>query len=159
MPWYLSIASALVGLVLLGLPWVLGRRQRAAARWPTASGRITRSEVDVRNRRHQGHHTAQSYVPVVEYVYRVDDVEFTNARYSFAWAYTQRQAEAIVQRHPEGAEVEVRYDPDAPSQSVIDPGEAGVVGPFLFGGVLFLAFGVAGLFVDYPTLLESWGFN
>jgi len=80
-------------------------------------------------------------------------------RYSFAWAYTKGQAAAVVERHSVGAEVEVFYNPHDPSESVLERSTSGVVAPFVFGGLFFLAVGIGGIFLDYPALLERLGFE
>ncbi|HEY5706791.1 MAG TPA: DUF3592 domain-containing protein [Terrimicrobiaceae bacterium] len=89
---------------------------RASSAWPQVSGEITHSEIT---------DSDSSYSPLVRYKYSVSDRSFAGERicfgldrmfagYKFAQRYTQR--------YPVGSPVAVYYDPDQPSQSVLEPG-------------------------------------
>ena len=123
---YLGIFVALIGLV--GALWggLSHRRSRAlvaaAERWLSAPGRIIASEVQ---RRGGSSGRNQYYVPLVRYSYIVHGREREGARlrFFFASARSRGGAEAMLAPYPAGAEVKVRYDPDNPDQSVLEPGK------------------------------------
>jgi len=125
---YLGIFVALIGLV--GALWagLAHRRARAlveaAERWLNAPGRIIASEVQ---RRGGSSGRNQYYVPLVRYSYAVHgrEREGSRLRFGFLSARSPAGAEAMLARYPAGAEVKVRYDPDNPDQSVLEPGKTG----------------------------------
>jgi hypothetical protein len=133
---YFGIFVALIGLA--GALWA-GRAHvrasalvRAARHWREAPGKVVASQVQ---RRDLGASTTQTayYVPQVSYAYVVGGREHQGSRLRFGMpsARTRGGAAAMLARYPAGAEIKVRYDPDAPDQSVLEPGKAG-------GNLLFM---------------------
>ena len=103
-----------LGIAAFGARGVI--QARASSAWPQVSGEITHSEIT---------DSDSSYSPLVRYKYSVSDRAFAGERicfgldrmfagYKFAQRYTQR--------YPVGSPVAVYYDPDQPSQSVLEPG-------------------------------------
>ena len=96
---------------LAGLP-------EASLGWPSVSGLIVRSTLDVRNSALRSEHTVHEVRVVYEYVvgaqsYRNDVVRFDQAELSLA------EKEALVSSHPVGRTVPVYYNPTKPGQSVL----------------------------------------
>lgn len=116
---------------------MLGVTRKAQA-WPTTPGRIVERGVG------EATTTASSragryYEPKVKYTYSVGGKEYSGTRIDFnRAAYNKDSAEKRVAELPE--QVTVSYDPQAPSESVLQPGGAGL--PTLvivFGGLLAVA--------------------
>jgi hypothetical protein len=122
---YLGIFVALIGLV--GALWsgLAHRRARglveAAQRWRDAPGRIVGSQVERRGATSRNAY----YVPVVRYTYVVNGRERQGSRLRFGMTTSRspRGAEAMLAPYPVGAEISVRYDPDNPDQSALEPGK------------------------------------
>jgi hypothetical protein len=125
---YLGIFVALLGAV--GALWAgwAHRRSRAlvdaAKRWLDAPGKIVATDVE---RRGGGSTTARNayYVPLIRYTYVVNGREREGSRLRFGMfsARTRGGAEKMLVAYPAGAAINVRYDPDNPDQSVLEPGK------------------------------------
>ena len=106
-----------VGLALI-LNFTVMANARESQKWASTSGTITESEVVT-----TGSGDSQMYRPHVIYSFEVGGEEFTSAKVSTdgtwdsKWA---RSAQKRVNRYPMGEEVEVFYNPDLPSQSLLE---------------------------------------
>ena len=154
---YLGIFVALIGL--LGALWAgLAYRRatalvEAAQRWLDAPGKIVSSQVD---RRGGSSGRNQYYVPLVSYTYVVNGRERAGSRLRFGTARTRSRAaaEKLLAPYPAGAEIKVRYDPDNPDQSVLEPGRVGgnlllgaiACAAIFLGGVAIIVMAVKGVF-------------
>lgn len=90
-----------------------------AESWPEAPGRVLRSHV-VETR--EGKYLRQTLV--VEYTWIADGRAWTGSRWRLGdptCAIGRGMAQAAAGRFPEGARVDVRYDPVDPSSAVLDP--------------------------------------
>lgn len=123
---YLGIFVALIGLV--GALWAGRGHRRARAlieaseRWLDAPGKVIASQVEMRGVRGESGY----YVPLVRYAYVVNgrEREGSRLRFGMTTARSRRGAEAMLAPYPAGADVKVRYDPDNPDQSALEPGKA-----------------------------------
>jgi hypothetical protein len=112
-------------------------------RWPQVEGTILVSDLE-RSRDSDGY----MYRPEISYRYTVADEDFIGSRARFGDALSlswSGPAVRIVQRYKVNSRVRVRYDPDNPQESVLEPGMNGMV---IFGGVvgaLCLAIGILSL--------------
>lgn len=154
---YLGIFVVLVGVV--GALWAGRRYARgkanvaAAQHWLTAPGKVI--ETNVRRHGVSGGRNAW-YTPEIAYSYSAQGSERRGSRLTFGMptARTRGGGEAMLARYPVGAEVQVRYDPDNPDESVLEPGK--VAGNLLFaaaacvalclGGILIVVLAVQGVF-------------
>ena len=111
-----------------------------SANWPTAPGKIISSEVV--SRRDQDSTTM--YYAEVKYSYAVEQRTYTGNRVSFVNFGTNhsRDARHIVGRFPAGVKVSVRYNPDEPSESVLESRVSWLVYLFMGVGVAFTGFGI-----------------
>lgn len=127
---YLGIFVALIGLVV-GLLMARAHRRAsanasAARRWRTAPGKVIETGISSQS----GHTSSGGYVyfaPWIRYSYTAAGSERTGERLRFGDVTTRTRggAETIVGRYPVGAEIKVHFDPDAPDQSVLEPGKVG----------------------------------
>ena len=110
----------LVGAGLSFWGWNILQNARASAAWPTAEGRVTKSEVTLST----DAEGADSYSPEVTYTYTVDSTSHTNDTIKFGEnAYgSRKKAEGIAANYPVGRNVTVYYDPEQPGRSVLEPG-------------------------------------
>lgn len=142
-----------VGLV----PLVMGIREVQRAReslsWPTVEGRIVRSGVRSEQRTSRddngNQRTTTYYYADLSYDYAVDGRPLTGTRLTLSEGQSGSEADAktTAERYPVDATVDVAYDPNAPDQSVLEPGKWG-------GATFLLIFG--GVFVGVPGLM-LWG--
>lgn len=101
------------------------RQARASARWPSAVGRITRSDV-VKEMMYPG--TAKRgakvavFRPVVEFAYSVGNQKYTSQQVQFGATVKGEEAVARARAadYPVGRELPVRYDPARPATAVLE---------------------------------------
>ena len=116
---------ALAGVMLLALLRAARRQAVEAAGWPVTGGHIVSSTVEHYRTRVGGARSGTLttfYEPVVEYAYRVNGREYHGAQLSFGArvAGSEELAQAKAAQYPAGTEVVVHYDPDNPSNAVLD---------------------------------------
>jgi hypothetical protein len=156
---YLGIFVALVGAV--GALWsgLVHRRARslteAAKRWLDAPGTIVATDVEQRGGISATNRNSY-YVPLVRYTYVVNgrEREGSRLRFGMATARTRGGAEKMLAPYPPGAAVKVRYDPEYPDQSVLEPDKTGsnllvaAVACFviLLGGAAIIVMAMKGVF-------------
>jgi hypothetical protein len=102
-----------------------GAAARAAARWPTAAGKVLSSRVESRRILvpRGGNQTMEVWSPLVEYGYQIGGRDYHSARIAFSAASlagAKSLAEATAARYPTGASVTVHYDPANPAQSTLE---------------------------------------
>ena len=143
-----DLSAVIMGVVLIlagiGLVAFMRRRHalvRASRAWPVVPGTVLESEV-----RRYGHsvETGRRYYPAVRYRYEVEGRSYVGKRLYFdemAWS-SRSSAARLAHKHPPGATVTVRYDPDDPARALLEPGLSGA-GNY---GVLGCALVLVGLF-------------
>jgi hypothetical protein len=144
-----------LGLILLGILWVLGfgyahfravGKAKAAETWPTATGRVVASEVVEEESSDRDGGSTTWYNPVVTYAYTAAGREMTGRRlrfgnYRFA---TREKAEAALAAYPVGSSPPVRYNPEKPEECVLETRKPGPL--YLIMAVFGLLFAGFGLF-------------
>ena len=110
-----------------------------SSEWPKARGNVIKSYVDVTTPSGEGYY---NYMPKVVYVYSVDGVDYEGNRIFFledgrgsSWSYKKVEKYKIEQQ------IEVFYNPQDPSISVLEPGGS-ILGILLSGGIHFMGIGV-----------------
>src|SRR3954453_10603202 len=109
-------------------------------RWPQVEGTILVSDLQ-RSRDSDGY----MYRPEISYRYTVADEEFVGNRARFGDSFSlswSAPAARLVQRYKVNSRVRVRYDPDNPQQSVLEPGMNGMVIIGAAAGAFFLVIGI-----------------
>lgn len=114
-----------LGWVLIGsgvfavlFPLVSWMRVRASRSWPSVSGRVTESTLDVEPRADK----SDSYMPRVRYEYAVKGESYESSQLNF-WGSiggSRATAERTTTRYPAGAQVTVYYNPETPFEAVLD---------------------------------------
>lgn len=146
---------ALVAATIL-LPVSAGDWKRGgdSAGWPRAAGSITSSEVQTDYVRRR-----TVFRPVIKYRFKVGDRELTGNRPFFGSTSFAKEEEAreFASKYPAGKTVEVRYQPDQPEISVLEPG-APRDGYFLLGiGVFCLALAIVASWYGFTRRLARAG--
>ncbi|WP_164021548.1 DUF3592 domain-containing protein [Pyxidicoccus trucidator] len=134
----LSTISVILAVTGLGvLVWGLRRMQQIArtADWPTTEGTIRSSTVTSREVAPINAETSYDddapkpapqilYRPEVEYTYTVDGQSYTGTSLGkdVVEVSSKQHAQAHAARYPRGTPAKVFYDPEDPSQAVLEPG-------------------------------------
>lgn len=119
-------------IFLLATALLIQRNTLAARRWPKTMGTVTRSEVHAfelaRNRSRTsvsyGPSTSTSYMPVVEFDYKVAGSSYTSRtmRLDTEVAGSRDYAQKLADKYPVGRLVPVTYDPADPSRAALEVG-------------------------------------
>jgi hypothetical protein len=97
------------------------RSSRQAAGWPIVRGTVTESGVEPVEETDDGT-TRTTWLPAVEYRYRVGGVEYFSRQIKLGVAVSAGKgyAEKVAARYPRGSEVDVRYDPADPGSAALE---------------------------------------
>jgi hypothetical protein len=130
----------LFGLIGGGLSfwgWTILQDARASESWPTAAGLISSSSVDHSTDAEGG----DSYSPEITYQYQVDGQNLANNQIKFGEnSYgSRRKAEEIAANYSIGKQVTVYYEPERPTNAVLEPGVTAGRYLVLGIGLLFVA--------------------
>lgn len=117
-----SIPFLIVGLVFLFIVVRAGGKVRASKNWPSTSGRVLASDIEMRRSRTGQGGTSTAYYPVVLYEYMVNGRRLQSNRVRFGsdvgFGWTS-PAQKVVDQYPPGAMVEVFYNPNDPTEAVL----------------------------------------
>jgi hypothetical protein len=88
-------------------------------RWPTTQARITSSQVNTGSS-----NVGRWWAPAVGYEYEISGriYQASTIRYLMPHFYQEEPAANVTAPYPNGRDVRISYDPDNPSQSVLEPG-------------------------------------
>jgi len=97
------------------------RLTRMAMGWPTVSGKVTASSVEIVRTR-SNHTTTTSYTPAVEFAYEVRGLVYRSRQITFGAETSGSRAYAarVAARYPEGGAVIVHYDPSNPANAALE---------------------------------------
>jgi len=113
-----SISCVLIILnsVFLGVIYFMRRKMAAVSQWPSTMGTITNSYIDWRSSSESG----QTAYPVIQYSYQVSGQTYQSSKYAPGPEIGGTGANKVVARYPAGAQVMVFYDPQNPSDAVLE---------------------------------------
>jgi len=141
----ICFSALLVDGILLGIIYATRRGVAKASTWSSTMGTVTFSTVE---RRRSSDSTA-SY-PVVHYTYQVMGQMLQGSKIMPGPESGGSWAHKVVERYPAGAQVMVYYDPNNPSDAVLERGMPGYIkwlwvalvltDLFLFGMAVVMAF-------------------
>jgi len=128
---------------------VTGLRSR---RWPTTTGTVTATGVDVRGGGEHG--GGPAYVPGLQYEYTIDGTSYVSTRYALVGgepSFDSRDAALswIEDNYPVDGAVAVHYDPGRPDRAVLAPGASRSLMTTLVG-LAFIGIGV--FLLMYPSV-------
>lgn len=138
----------LIGLIPIGFGVLLivngvrDRRKGAASReWPRTTGRIVSSSVRTQKVPNPGKGSPyiNKFHPAIHYTYSVGNQPYQGSNYAIGYeTQTLPQTNKIVERYPEGAEVQVHYNPQNPSEAVLDTGVSSGRNNLIMGIILVI---------------------
>jgi hypothetical protein len=141
-----QLIPGLIGLSIFGIPtayllWLCWLAL-SSRRWPSATGRVTRSKV-VPGRRERASYD-------VRYEYEASGRRYTGDRVRFGGALNlnSTDARATALRYPEGGSVAVRYHPRRPAIATLEPRVSGFLWFWLATG-LFMVVSISGALVGW----------
>ena len=138
------------GLIFYGLR----SRQKAEASqsWPSTTGQIIRSEVKQSANTDDDGNTSYSYYPSVEYTYQITGQTYTSKRLVFGALKgygSSAKAVADLQPYSLGGQVTVYYNPENPSEAVLER-KAGALSGMMIIGIICV---VLSLCIACPLLI------
>lgn len=130
---------AVIGLALSGYSIAALYHARQSESWPAAAGRMLEAEC-----RSAGSRPA-TRVRIVKYTYAVSAAAFSGEREYFGIRIASNNCTA---GYRENQNVTVYYDPADPADSVLERGAYRAAAYGLAAGIIFIAFGLGGYFLD-----------
>jgi len=95
-------------------------KARQAARWPSATGLITRSQTRAVKETHLGQAPNVKTVAALEFQFQVDGVQYHGTRIRAGDRFGTVPEPEVLDRFPKGATVPVYYNPAAPGECVLE---------------------------------------
>ena len=119
-----AVILLIVGLGIIAGVYYFYRTAAASQSWPTTSGTVTLSSYYRNDSRDSDGHTSITYGAKIHYKYQVDGTDYHGDRVSsldYSSSNT-KHVHSIMDRYPMGKEVTVHYNPDNPSDALLEPG-------------------------------------
>ena len=115
------IFATCFGLALLLFFFSFRKMTKKAESWPSVRGRIVSSGVDSFQKTEDGR-TRTLYTAAVEYAYQVHGVDYHSRQINLGMTTSGSQggAEKVAARYPQGAQVDVHYEPENPSTAALE---------------------------------------
>jgi hypothetical protein len=115
------IFAAAFGVMMLLFFIASWRLSRRAADWPLVRGTVLSSKTEKVQQRQSGR-TTVFHTPVVEYAYRVNDVDYVSRqiKVGMVMSGSESYAAGVAARYPEGSTIDVHYDPANPSNAALE---------------------------------------
>ena len=140
-----GLVFAGIGLFALVRGIVHYRTGKASASWPSAEGQVVVAMVDMRVSTDSDGMTSRRYTPRVVYNYTLNGQQFSSDQVHIGSKsnYASHARAASKLAYQAGQQVNVFYNPENPSQAVLEPGSTrGAWGTLLIGIVFFVAGGI-----------------
>lgn len=143
-----GIVTIFFGLIFVVVSVVMRRKAQAAQSWPVAPGQILFSTVETHTSTDSDGDTSTHYEPRVEYSYAVMGSPMKGNRISYgAMGSDYKSAQKTADQYPVGSAVSVHYNPEKPSESVLETtARGGTV--FLIVGIVIAVIGIILLVVS-----------
>jgi len=142
----ISLVFMAIGGGLLFYARNVARKAQQSLSWPATEGVISHAAVLFRTRDSAQANNAADYRADIAYRFKVKGRDYTSSQITLMdySSSSSANAEGIVTRYPDGSTVKVFYNPQDPSESVLEPGPTrGILILQLIGGL----FAVAGAFI------------
>jgi hypothetical protein len=134
-----------IGLFMLVRGLVELRAGKASRNWPSVAGQVVLATVDVSVSTDDDGGTSRSYAPRVVYTYSASGQQYTSDQVVVGakWHYPSRARAEAKLAYQSGQQVIVCYNPDNPTQAVLEPGATrGAWGTLIIGLIFAIAGGV-----------------
>ena len=107
----------LMNAIFLGILVSTQRKMNAVKSWSTTMGTVTSSYLE---RRRSSNNRGSTNYPVVHYSYQVGGQAYQSNKIAPGMEVGGTGAGKVVERYPAGAQVMVFYDPQKPSDAVLE---------------------------------------
>ncbi len=120
----LSICGSLFifDAIFLGMILVTRRKVAQASTWPSTLGTVTLSMIQMRHS-----NDGSTPYPVVQYSYQVTGQPYQGSKVMPGPEVGGTGARKVVERYPAGAQVMVYYNPQNPSEALLERGTPGFI--------------------------------
>ena len=105
-----------LNVIFLGIIFFMRRRMAAVRQWPSTMGAVNASYLERRSSSEGGY----TNYPVVQYSYQVSGQAYQGAKIAPGPEVGGTGAGKVVARYPAGAQVMVFYNPQNPSDAVLE---------------------------------------
>jgi hypothetical protein len=139
-----ALIFAGAGLFALVRGFIDFRTSKASRDWPSVEGQVNVATVEMKTE-HDEDGTTTSYSPQVVYTYSVAGQQYTSDQVivgARSWHTSRARAEAKL-AYQTGQQVTVYYNPNKPSQAVLEVGATRGAWGMLAIGIVFTVAGVA----------------
>ena len=106
----------ILNVIFLGIIFFMRRRMAAVSQWPSTMGTVSTSYLERRSSSDSGY----TNYPVVQYSYQVSGQAYQGMKIAPGPEVGGTGAGKVVARYPAGAQVMVFYNPQSPSDSVLE---------------------------------------
>ena len=127
------------------------KKADASQAWPSTLGQVTEARVSRHTSTDADGDTSESFTPLVRYRFQVAGQEYEGKKITFGFQQSfsnQAKAQAALETFPVGRQVSVYYDPNNPSDAVLERKAGGST----LGLVLGIIFLVISLCLGCPGL-------
>lgn len=138
-------ALVLIGLIFVAIAPFNIKKGKKSQQWPQTEGKVTASEVEIRQETDTEGDMSTYYYPRIHYEYQVNGEKFLSSKYRLLDAsMTKKNAQQLVESYSPGQTVVVYYDPNKPADAVLITGAPKFLYIFAVIGAILI---VAGLLV------------
>jgi hypothetical protein len=107
----------ILNVVFLGIIFFMRRKMAAVSQWPSTMGTVNSSYLESR---HSSDDSGTTNYPVVQYSYQVSGQAYQGMKIAPGPEVGGTGAGRVVARYPAGAQVMVFYNPQNPSDAVLE---------------------------------------
>jgi hypothetical protein len=122
---WIGVFMFIFDAIFLGIIFSTGRKVAQASRWPSAMGTILMSMVQWRAS--GSNSTSGANYPVVMYSYQAMGQAYQGNKIAPGPEVGGMGAQKVVARYPMGTQVMVYYNPENPSEALLERGTPGIV--------------------------------
>ena len=136
-----SFVFLIIGVSLVLINFFARKKAQESIGWPATNGEITHAGVRRESSVDADGDTSYSYYPDVQYRFRAAGQEFVGDKITFGMRTgygRSSKAQEIANRYPVGSRVQVYYNPQKPSEAVLDRSAKNSVVLLIVGGVMVL---------------------
>lgn len=117
------LALLVLGIYLVVFSLRSKKKAEESQNWPGTSGTVTLAEVKRSVNRDEDGNESYAYYPSVEYTYPVGGQTLSGKRLAFGGMVAQKNPASVqknLERYPVGGQVTVYYNPEKPSEAVLE---------------------------------------
>jgi hypothetical protein len=140
------VVFLIVGVILSILMPIAINRGKKSRNWPTTEATVISTEVEEKHKYDEDGESVY-YYPRVHYDYRVGGQVYQGFKYKLLEAsMSKRKAIEFISNFIPGDKLTVYYDPEKPTESVMQPGEQKYLYVFLVIGIGVIVLSLVKLF-------------